>query len=474
MGNTTHKKMKTILFINMPIRELSPPNNCPLGPICLATFLRKRGYDVEILDLNIIRPFLDSEMLDNLLNTIVNRYDVFCLSGLLTTFKFQEYIADGIKKINPHAKIIAGGGLATDIGEKLLNWIPSLDSINIGPGELTIETLINSKSKIERGILPINLDDYPFDYSLISVEKYIQNPIWGSLAKNSSSTPFSMKRSLNSITSRGCPFHCNFCSKMASSGNQIRYRSAESLIGEMKQLIKDFSIDFIGYVDDNACANKRRLIRWNNLMKHENFNLRWGTHARLDDIGFDKEKAKILSDLGCIYLGFGGESASKRILKVMNKGLKVINSEDYTYEGYTFPKIYVDALENCKKNGIHPNLTWISNYPGETLKDLQTTVAFILFMEDEDYVEKRYNNRSMFVATAYQNTQLFNEPYVQSKLKLAFDSLRDYTYSLGDATQTIRNNGTILNYSVMSDEDFLLVREYINSNEIEKILDMEA
>lgn len=460
---------QNVLFIHMPIRENAPCNNVPLGVLLLATHLNKKGYKANILDLNTIRPFSNEIKIRSLLKKEISDFDVFCLSGLITTIKFQELIAKIIRELKPSAKIIAGGGLVTDIGKEVFKWIPELDSINIGSGELGIERIIDSNVNINYGTLPKNIDDYPFDYSLVDVDKYIRNPIWGSNAKNSSKMPFTMKRSLNSITSRGCQFNCNFCSTPQANGNKVRFRSAECLITEMKQLIKNYNIDFWGATDDNATSNKKRLIEFSKL---KTFTLDWGTHARLDDIGSDKEKAKILADSGLVYIGFGGESASKRILKCMNKGSKVINSEDYKYDDYVFPKIYVDALENCKENNLHANMTWMMGYPHESLEELQTTISFILFVEDKGYVEKKYNNHSLFIATAYPNTHLFNEEIVQYKINKAFSSFKEYVYALDDATKMIENNEVLLNYSDMDDETFLEVRGLIEKDKLEEVLDL--
>jgi len=472
VGNT----MKNVLFINMPVREHVHPNNVPLGPLSLASHLNKNGYNSEILDLN---TFKEKSRNSNYLYTIIkdklgthDAWDAICLSGLITTLWYQEITAKIIKKLLPDVSLFSGGGLATDIKRELFNWIPELDGINIGPGELNILPMIKSKKrkKIWIGRNPDDLDDYSdMDYSLVDVDKYISKPIWGSLSKNSSTTPFTMKRSLNAVTSRGCPFDCNFCDREATGGKVYRERTAHSLLNEMNKLKNIYDIDFLGYLDDNAILDKRRI----KVMSEYDVPVRWGAHARLDDIGSDKEKAELLKDINCIYLGFGGESANMDVLKAMNKGAKVINSKPYKYDGYIYPEVYVKALEYCRSNNIHPNLTWMMGYPTETLKQLQDTISFILFMEDEGYVERRYNNRSIFVATAYPNTKLFNTYKVKKRIYEAFKNFKEYVYMLGDATKTIAANGVLLNYSDMSDETFLEARKFIENNEIEKVLEIK-
>jgi len=452
-----------ILFINMPIRENALPNDVPLGPLVLTSYLNRMGYSAEILDLNTHRP-RSNHIYDDLHITLLNRlsegYDVICISGLITTLKYQEIVCKITRILLPNAYIVSGGGLATDIKELLFQWIPELDAICIGPAEESIIEIVNKEKKVYHGKNPDNLDYYyKLDYSLVEVEKYINNPVWGGNAKNSSTTPFIMRRSLNSISSKGCIFDCNFCDREATGGRDYKMRSAISLIKEMKSLRKKYDIDFLGYIDDNATTNTKRLEDMCILYKESGLSLNWGTHARIDDLGGKKgkHKANLLRLTNCLYLGFGGESANKRVLSVMNKGKQIV-------EGV--PQIYDNALQNCKDNGIHPNLTWIMGYPTETLDELKDTLRYILHMEDSKLVEKRYNNKVLFVATAYPNTKLFEMELVQKKIKENFPTLRDYVYQLSDATKFI------LNYSNIPDDIFHEVKEYINKGELEKVIDL--
>jgi len=461
--------MKKILFVNMPIRINAKPNILPLGPLILSTHLNKIGHDAEILDLNSLRCDVN-KMMDIVDEKITDKkYDIIAMSGLITTLKYQEMVS----KKSRDEYLISGGGLATDIKDKLFEWIPNLDAINIGPGETSIDNIVEKNgSNTFYGANADNIDEWDIDFSLADIGRYIHNPIWGSSAKNSSSAPFLMKRSLNSVSSRGCPYSCKFCDREATGGKKYVMRSASSLVDEMEKLIIDYDIDFLGYMDDNAILDTNRLIEFNKLINNRNITLNWGAHARLDDIGRSEEKVKLLNDCNCIYLGFGGESANLDVLKQMNKGTLIQKYGIFKYEGREFPRIYVDALDYCRKYDIHSNLTWMMGYPSETLEQLKDTVSFILFMEDEGYVEKRYNNRSMFVATAYPNTELFETPVVQRKIYKAFNNFKTYVYSLGDATKLISSNDVVLNYSEISDDVFLEAKKYIEDDNIERILEL--
>ena len=59
------------------------------------------------------------------------------------------------------------------------------------------------------------------------------------------------------MTSWGCPFDCTFCSVTAMFGKKYRFRSAESVVAEIKQK----EPERIFFYDDNMAANRKRLKR---------------------------------------------------------------------------------------------------------------------------------------------------------------------------------------------------------------------
>ena len=162
---------------------------------------------------------------------------------------------------------------------------------------------------------------------------------------------------------------------------------------------------------------------------------------------------------------------------------------------YNFPKTMMTAVENCAKAGIHANCTWIMAYPGEELKHLKTSVAFIIWQQQfwtnghepgsPDYERlKNGVNRKMFTATAYPGTEMWK--VVRKDLKkhfgISYDNLGDpicddnfhrYVLELDDATKILNDkDGNPVNFGAMSMEDFLQARKHIDNDEIEKILEM--
>ena len=156
-----------------------------------------------------------------------------------------------------------------------------------------------------------------------------------------------------------------------------------------------------------------------------------------------------------------------------------------------------NAIETCRKVGIHANCTWIMGYPGEELKHIQTSVAFIAWQKEfwtegvtpgtDDFKRLEAGvNQKMFTATAYPGTEMWK--FIRAELNRHFDIQHDayaipicddnfhkYVLELDDATKVLKNkNGDPVNFGEMTLDTFLEVREYIDSDQIEKILDMKT
>jgi len=553
-------KNAKILFINMPLRETAVPNCLPLGPALLASMLRQWEAIPTMIDLNAYR-FKDMNAdLRGLKNgRTINEVeaadlirghirahgmpDMVAMSGMITTLRWQMVIAKIVRNLMPDVFLVTGNGLATEFKEGLFQWIPELDGVAHSEGDLSIIKMTYDAVQIKRlgqhgaylsgsldpyclglagskyrflydGGRPKNLDDLPFPaYDLLEkdvngfpvLETYIKNEIWGLKANNSSATPFTMKRSINTVSSRGCPHACHFCFRGSTGERNYSIRSAENLATEFVHYIDQYNVDFIGVTDDNFAVKRQRIFDMEPyfIPLIQNSNIRWGTHARLDeaaDLGPNKHgpgyvinnplRVNSMAKSGCIYIGFGAESAHKTTLENMGKGGFILVNGFVNWRGFEFPRTMVEGIKNTKYAGIHSNCTFIEAYPGETLEQLKTTVAFILWQQEfysqfgdaPDSV-----NKNMFIATSYPGTEMFKHPTVRQKLHDNFginydqfgspiidDNLKYYVLELDDADKIMKDQqGRILNYGELTEDQFMETRHHIANGQIEKILEMK-
>ncbi len=242
-----------------------------------------------------------------------------------------------------------------------------------------------------------DLDSLPFPaYELIDMDIYMKNTVWG----------FN-KRSINIITSRGCPYNCTYCYHIFGR-SRIRFRSAENIRKELEFVKKEYQVDFVALVDDNATVNKKRLYEIFDVMKDNN--VEWGCHGRVDTAS--PELFETMKISGCKFLGFGIESGSSKILKNINK--KVTKEQ------------ISKALRWQKEVGFSGN-SYIFGSPGENIQTIFETAIFC--------AKNKVLLGDMFTMTAYPGTPLFEEAVRDGRIK----NLEDYVVQLGNADKMIIN-----------------------------------
>ena len=268
-------------------------------------------------------------------------------------------------------------------------------------------------------------------WDMLPIEIYLNNPIWGNAAGNSSGFLPGVKvtRSMNIITSRGCPFSCNFCFHLFGQGN-YRIRSPENVIAEIEILVDRYGVDFIGFVDDNTTASKTWIHRLCDLLIEMKFPITWGCHSRASSI--TPKLADKLRAAGCVWCGMGLESAAQEILNAMNKK--------------TTPQDASAAIYALRGAGIYVNTTIMFAYPGETPETVQETINF----------KQAHNiHCGSFWATAYPGTVLFDQN--KEKILAKYGTIEKYVSALGNATEFT------MNFSNMPDEKAFEMKEKLDS-----------
>jgi radical SAM superfamily enzyme YgiQ (UPF0313 family) len=188
-------------------------------------------------------------------------------------------------------------------------------------------------------------------------------------------------------TTKGCPFHCEFCSVYAFDGQKIRNRTVEQVIKEVQD-INDSSSKFkkhnaIFFVDDNIIANKqfaRELF-----LALPPYNINWMCQASMN-ISREDELLTLMRESGCGAIFMGFESISKKNLARMHKGV------NQRYD-------YFEAIKNIQAHGILIHASFIVGY------DFDTEAAFdelIDFIQESKLLMPLIN-----VLTPFPGTELF-------------------------------------------------------------------
>lgn len=342
-------KMSKILLIQPPVsfkeKAFALVPDCPhIGLLYLAASLIKEGFNAEYLDLSDNHLSLES------IKTFIFKgsFDAICITAMTQNIKGAVQLAKFLKEDKCFAKIILGGPhLSAD--PALIQRYPYFDAGVIGEGELTLPQLLKdlfSGIKIKeavKGETPLNLDDLAFPARhLVDHAMYLKRGYW-----------------TNGIfATRGCPYHCNFCS-IPAIDKRVRFRSPGGITEEMKECFSLTKISLFNFIDDALTINKEFVYSLCEEILKLPFRIKWEAQSRINYI--DKPLLTMMKKAGCYKLLFGIESGNERIRnQIIGKGIT--------------DKQVMEATKLSWQSGIEPDHYLMIGQPTETKKEILDTV----------------------------------------------------------------------------------------------------
>ncbi|HET9911408.1 MAG TPA: radical SAM protein [Anaerolineales bacterium] len=359
----------------------------PLGTLYAASYLRQHGYEVALFDAMLAESEEEwGKMLDEHQPQYAILYeDNFNYLSKMCLLRMREAAFRMIDMAKSHGcTVILCGADATDHDQIYLAH--GADYVLIGEGEETLIELLgqlsagreadlksvlglayqssieNRKSKIinrnPRRPDISNLDALPFPaWDLVDVEKY--RAIW-------------LKRhgyfSMNMVTTRGCPFHCNWCAKPIW-GQRYHSRSPENVAAEMKWLKETYHPDHIWFADDILGLKPGWLPRFADALHAPGSLIPFKCLSRADLLVREGE-VEALKRAGAQTVWLGAESGSQAILDAMDKGTRVEQIHE--------------AARRLKRVGIRVGFFLQFGYPGETRADIERTIQLVRDADPDD------------------------------------------------------------------------------------------
>jgi anaerobic magnesium-protoporphyrin IX monomethyl ester cyclase len=160
-------------------------------------------------------------------------------------------------------------------------------------------------------------------------------------------------RKLPYATSIGCPYACNYCTDMVFYNRRFNANDVDRVVNEVMDLTSRHQIDEVALVDSNFLVDVRRAVGIARGFVSAGARFKWTFQASTDLLcRMSDEEVELLAESGVSHIGFGTESASPDMLRLMNKRHQ--NIED----------IY-EAARKCARAGIRITLNLIFGYPGE-------------------------------------------------------------------------------------------------------------
>jgi anaerobic magnesium-protoporphyrin IX monomethyl ester cyclase len=308
-----------------------------------------------------------------------------------------------VKAVFPRIPVVMGGVFPSTQPE--LAAESEADYIVLGEGEVPMVRLLDYIRDGGQGSLPDGVhanqnrfdsqktrsyfhpqvDDFPFPArDLVPFKSYL-----GHSQRNQTGLPVA-----SLITSRGCPFKCEFCSVHPIVGYDFRAHSASRVLEEIDHLVENYGIELFEIEDDNFTLNQRRTkeILEGIIERNRNGgNISWVCHNGLRIDTLKEENIKLIKASGCQGINLALEHGDPEMLnEIIHKKLK--------------PERVMEVVRLCRKYDLPSTVFIIYGYPGETRERFENGLEVCKLL-------KRANpdlDFAFFLAQPYPGTELFS------------------------------------------------------------------
>jgi anaerobic magnesium-protoporphyrin IX monomethyl ester cyclase len=355
----------------------------PLGALYAASYVRDAGYRVALFDAMLAASELEwAAALDAQRPRFAVIYeDNFNYLSKMCLLRMRQAALTMIDLARTRGiTTIVAGADATDHPATYLDG--GADVVVAGEGEVTLVDLLDALAGTEAGAVnederlaalkrvnglwlrgadgrhfrtPAreiirNLDSLPLPaWDLVDVERY--RSLW-----RARHGYFSM----NMVTTRGCPYHCNWCAKPIY-GQRYNARSPEHVVEEMAWLKRTYAPDHLWIADDIFGLKPGWIERFATLVREKDAAIPFKCLLRADQV--TPAVARALRAAQCRSAWIGAESGSQRILDAMEKGTCVDQIANAT-----------GLLHGA---GIDVGFFLQFGYPGETREDIDRTLQMV-------------------------------------------------------------------------------------------------
>ncbi len=300
------RKEPKVLLVYPPNQLMDieiPRPDGSLGLLYLAGALRAAGIEVEVLDASVgpVGAYLQDTffrrvrqpnglirigMTPEQISSHVARggYDLVCITSIFTPqTRMAVETAQAVKAVNPQIPVIAGGGNAHALADRLLATnaidlvaVTESEGIivpivrawqnNAGWGDLDAVMYRQDGQLVNKPVKPDtiqpNLDELALPaWDLLPFEHYQAID-----SRRANTTPEARQRWGSMQTSRGCPFQCLYCHISGEMGQDsprgdlrsLRFSSVDRVMQEM-EMLRSLGVGHLYFEDDSLLAKKPRV-----------------------------------------------------------------------------------------------------------------------------------------------------------------------------------------------------------------------
>jgi anaerobic magnesium-protoporphyrin IX monomethyl ester cyclase len=341
----------------------------PLGAASLTSQLRRLGLDSRVFDGTFSTHERILEALTSYHPQIVGIY------AMITLTRNALALAEAIRARLPDCLLVAGGPMPTLYPQR---YTSLFEAVFRGEADLSFPRFC--RDFLDRGVSRHSLRDLPLDsyegLTVKSAQAEVDNPAvhhaestlrafplpdrsdFDHRAYQASWLEKSEPTTASIITTFGCPFDCEFCSKPVF-GQLFRRRDLDVVFEEVR-LLRALGYDSLWIADDNFTLDPRHLEEF--CRRITPAGVAWSCLSRAS--GVKDAMALQMKEAGCRKVYLGLESGAEDTLRLMDKRVTV-------QEG-------AEAVERYHAAGIEVAAFFIVGYPGENAGSIEATLKLAL------------------------------------------------------------------------------------------------
>jgi anaerobic magnesium-protoporphyrin IX monomethyl ester cyclase len=341
----------------------------PLGVASLTAQLRQHGIETRIFDCT----FKTFEQIKG--DIIAFHPEIVGIYSMITLSRNTLRLASMVRTYLPECLVVAGGPMPTLYPER---YSQQFDAIFRGEADLSFPNFCWDYFDLK--VTRNNLQRMPAQrYAGLFIKNRvvsIENPCIHHTEAEIETFPLpdrsdfdhaayqrewfqkSGSKTTSIMTTLGCPFNCDFCSKPVF-GNLFRRRNLDSVFAEIETILC-LGYDSLWIADDNFTLSLSYLKKFCQRMAGRQ--IKWACLSR--STGINQEIAEIMKEGGCKRVYLGLESGSQATLKLMNKKATLEDG--------------LNAVNHFRKAGVEVAAFFIVGYPGESEATIEETFKFAM------------------------------------------------------------------------------------------------
>ena len=260
-------------------------------------------------------------------------------------------------------KVVLGGIHPTILPGEALSYA---DAVVVGEAEDIWEQLIEDfqKDRLQR----------EYNHSKPALDRYI--PL-----KFRKLTKKRLFNVLPIMTTRGCPYDCDFCCVASVYGKKIRHVPVYNVVRDIEESQGKIYI----FLDDNIIGQSSYAKELFKAIK--SLKIKWIGQASISFV-HDAELMKLATESGCGALFFGLETVSETQLKRMRKSIKEIGKVE-------------EAIKMVKDMGIHFHASMVFGFDDDTKAVFPETLEFLQ--------RNNISTASFNILTPYPGTRIYEQ-----------------------------------------------------------------